>query len=183
MQPNSREPFGDAVEHSSFAADIDLTTNAACRVARRIDVVDTAGGNWITVKPERSDSVPRALKVTAPWGLDVQLRMILKTVADPPAVQVGGGPAVTLTGTPTIGGRGRITIATGGARGVATFDWVLDGQSGSGVTTAATVALGTTGLTANFPDTPLTPDDDYVAGTKYTFDAVLTNVSRVAVGF
>lgn len=73
---------------------------------------------------------------------------------DTNTTQSGAGPAVTFTGDPdgaysTV----RVKITLGGIRGTAQFDWSLDGGStweDTGVVTAATVALGATGLTANF---------------------------------
>lgn len=61
-------------------------------------------------------------------------------------------PTVTLTGTPTIYADIIIDITTGGARGTAVFRWSSDGGATytTGVTTAATVTLTGTGLTANF---------------------------------
>lgn len=73
---------------------------------------------------------------------------------DTNTTQSGAGPAVTFTGDPdgaysTV----RVKITLGGIRGTAQFDWSLDGGStweATGVATAATAALGATGLTANF---------------------------------
>lgn len=67
--------------------------------------------------------------------------------------QSGAGPAVTFTGVPDGAYDVRVKITLGGIRGTAQFDWSLDGGStweATGVATAATVVLGTTGLTANF---------------------------------
>lgn len=67
-------------------------------------------------------------------------------------VQTGGGPAVTITGQPANAGRFAIRILVGGAIGVAEFEWSSDfGATWSGPTlVAGAVALGATGLTANF---------------------------------
>lgn len=77
----------------------------------------------------------------------------------------GSGPDVTLTGTPAGDYVGIIEITTGGAVGAAVFRWSIDGGATwtSGVTTAATVALGTTGLTANFSA------GSYVAADTYSW--------------
>lgn len=65
--------------------------------------------------------------------------------------QTGAGPAVTITGTPATDGDGLITVtATAGARGTARFNWSYGAENASNVLTAATVVLGTTGLTAHF---------------------------------
>ena len=62
-------------------------------------------------------------------------------------------PAVTLTGTPVSSSTTlEIDITTLGARGVAIFQWKLNGVvQQTSQTTAATFVLGTTGITANFP--------------------------------
>lgn len=62
---------------------------------------------------------------------------------------------VTLTGEATKYVDIQIEITTAGIRGTAVFKWSDDGGATytTGVTTAATVALTGTGLTANFPDT------------------------------
>jgi hypothetical protein len=71
-------------------------------------------------------------------------------------------PAVTLTGTLTGSHAIRIEITTGGARGTAIFRFsVNSGAFTSGVTTAATVALGATGVTANFPVGTYTDNNVY----------------------
>lgn len=65
-------------------------------------------------------------------------------------------PSVTLTGRPTLGSYLMvIQITTGGPLGTAVFQWSSDGGVTwtSSVTTAASVTLGTTGMTALFPDT------------------------------
>jgi len=67
--------------------------------------------------------------------------------------QSGTGPVVTITGTPAASYDAVIKIDLAGARGTATFRWSLDGGvtwQATGVVTAATNALGSTGLTANF---------------------------------
>jgi len=66
--------------------------------------------------------------------------------------QSDGGPTVTITGQPAAAYRGVIKITTPGARGVALFEWSTDNGATwtTGVTTAASVVLGATGLTANF---------------------------------
>jgi len=83
-------------------------------------------------------------------------------------------PAVTLTGTPnasayntSIGTASiEIDITTGGARGTALFTWKLNGVvQQTGQTTAATFALGTTGVTANFPTGTYTNNNVYTANT------------------
>lgn len=79
-------------------------------------------------------------------------------------VQSGAGPVVTITGEPVEDGDGLITISvTDGARGTAVFDWSYGSEDDTGVLTAATVVLGTTGLTANFAV------GNYVAAETYSW--------------
>jgi hypothetical protein len=94
-------------------------------------------------------------------------------------VQTGGGPVVTLTGSPADSYSILITITTGGAVGTAVFKWSSDGgvTETTLVTTAATVALGATGLTANFAAgtyilaaTYSASTVGYVAGEEYYVD-------------
>lgn len=94
--------------------------------------------------------------------------------------QVGGGPVVTLTGTPADSYSVIITITTGGAVATAVFKYSLDGgvTETTLVTTAATVALGASGLTANFAagtyviaSTYSSSTVGYVAGEEYFVDA------------
>lgn len=93
--------------------------------------------------------------------------------------QVGTGPVVTLTGTPADNYSVILTITTGGTLGVAVFKYSLDGGATETtlVTTAATVALGASGLTANFPagtyvlaTTYSSSTVGYVAGEEYYVD-------------
>lgn len=75
-------------------------------------------------------------------------------------------PVVSLTGTPAGFYDLRIEITAGGARGTAVFRWSTDAGNSwtSNVTTAATVALGSTGLTAVF-----------ATGSNYSTDNVYTS--------
>lgn len=76
-------------------------------------------------------------------------------------------PTVSLSGTPAGYYDLRIEITTGGTVGVAVFRWSKDGGASwtSTVTTAATVALGTTGLTAAFSAGTYATDHVYQAHT------------------
>lgn len=68
-------------------------------------------------------------------------------------VQTGTGPFLILTGQPNQDIIGRIEITTSGAIGISLFRWSIDGGAtwvASGVPTALTVPLGTTGLSALF---------------------------------
>lgn len=92
--------------------------------------------------------------------------------------QTGLGPAVTLTGQASEDLAGRIEITLGGALGTAEFRWSKDGGAtwfASGILTAATVALGTTGLTANFPA------GTYVLATTYDWTSAV-DAAAIAYG-
>lgn len=102
-------------------------------------------------------------------------------------VNTGGGPAVTATGTPTgtpTNGSSfdfRIEITTGGVLGTSQFRWSINGGStweASGVATAASVVLGTTGITANFAA------GTYILNATYDWDSyvALGNGGRVFYG-
>lgn len=85
-------------------------------------------------------------------------------------------PTVGLTGTvseamPKI----IISISTAGARGTAKFDWSKDGGTSwtRGVTTAATAALGSTGLTATFAVGTYSTDNSYE---NYVHDVTLSQL-------
>lgn len=76
----------------------------------------------------------------------------------PPAATFTGVPAATVR-------RMMVEITTGGDRGTALFKWSSDGGLSytTGVTTAATVALGATGITVNFPVGTYATDNVYSA--------------------
>lgn len=86
-------------------------------------------------------------------------------------VRTGAGPNVTISGTPAIDGMGMITVTTGGTRGTARFSWNYDAQWGTGVLTAASVALVSTGMTANFAN------GTYVVGTIYEWSGAQSSGS------
>jgi hypothetical protein len=79
------------------------------------------------------------------------------------------GPAISLAaGAPKVAGQFKAEIQTGGTLGTATFRWSLDNGAtwiASGVVTAASVALGTTGVTVNFPA------GSYVSAEAYAWTA------------
>src|SRR3990167_629524 len=92
-------------------------------------------------------------------------------------------PLVTITGTPDNDYLFVIDLTLGGARGVAPFRWSINGGStweASGVVTAATNVLGTTGLTANFPVGTYTDDNAYYWATyPMTLDSVIRDQGLV----
>lgn len=83
-------------------------------------------------------------------------------------------PTVTITGKSFGENKPKIVIdSTGGgtSRGQATFSYSLDGTSNyeaTGVTTAAAVALGDSGLTANFAAGTYNTDQSWVCTPKYS---------------
>lgn len=87
----------------------------------------------------------------SPPGSDLTLTFT-GTPTNGAVTQTGTGPAVTVTGTPVGEYDFIVEITTGGAVDSAVFRWSSDGGATytSGVTVAATVALGATGVTANF---------------------------------
>lgn len=113
---------------------------------------------WIKNTPGSPETVTR-VHVMANEPLPGQVTAYAATDSGPisntatlgTVTQSGASPAVTLSGTPTEIIYGRIEIVTGGARGVATFRYTTDGENYVGdITTAATYALGDTGVTLNF---------------------------------
>jgi hypothetical protein len=89
---------------------------------------------------------------------------VVATGTTPPTVTISGHPLDTF---PSV----TIDITTGGARGTAVFRYSLDGKTTwaeSSITTAASVVLGSTGLTANFATGTYNVDNEYVATAKYT---------------
>lgn len=100
-------------------------------------------------------------------GLQLWLRADLGlTYGTSPIIATGTTPpAVTLTGTPNDVYSFEIDITTLGVRGVAVFKWSSDGGSTytTGVLTAATVVLGSTGVTANFPTGTYAADNVYTS--------------------
>lgn len=67
--------------------------------------------------------------------------------------ETGTSPAMTISGIPASTSYSlRVEVTTGGARGTAVIKWSTDGGTTytTGVLTAATVALGSTGLTLHF---------------------------------
>jgi hypothetical protein len=75
-------------------------------------------------------------------------------------------PAVTLSGSLAQALAVRVEVQTTGARGASTFRWSVDGGASfvaSGVSTAASVALGSTGINALFPAGTYTNDNVFRA--------------------
>jgi hypothetical protein len=76
-------------------------------------------------------------------------------------------PAITLSGTPTVDVNLRIECTTLGNRGTAVVRYSIDGGVTwtENVTTAATFAIGTTGLTANYANAAAAVDNVWTART------------------
>jgi hypothetical protein len=101
-------------------------------------------------------------------GLILWLRSDMGVTGVMSAVTASGTapPTVTLSGTPNVAvlTNVEIDISTTGTLGTATFQWKQNGSvQQTGQTTAATFALGSTGLTANFSVGAYTNNDVYTA--------------------
>lgn len=99
-------------------------------------------------------------------------------------------PVVSLTGTPNGYHDVRIEITTGGARGTAVFKWSINGGTTytTAVTTAATVVLTGSGLTAVFATgTDYATDNIYTAhagkGLRDRLDVAHTKMAAAEVAF
>lgn len=94
------------------------------------------------------------------------------------------GPAITFSGTSVSPTSSYVVeITTSGALSVGVFRWSSDGGSTwtTGVTLAATVALGATGITANFPAGSYVDDETYsAAATAYVVGDVYTFLAECA---
>jgi hypothetical protein len=101
-------------------------------------------------------------------GMDVTVSDLLRS--DHPTVVATGTtpPAVTIDGESNNADL-RIEITTGGARGTAVFRYSVDGGANwaTGITTAAAVVLGTSGLTANFATGTYATDNVYVSKPRH----------------
>jgi hypothetical protein len=112
--------------------------------------------------------------LTVPTGGSFAVPKLGITIAFPAATmgavtQSGAGPAVTLTGTPAGDYQLVIQIDLGGTRGTATFKWSTDDGAtwtAEDVLTAASVVLGSTGLTANFATGTYVLNETYSADTE-----------------
>lgn len=92
-----------------------------------------------------------------------------------PRAQGTAAPAVTWSGTLTRTDVLFIQIDGAGTGAAATFKWSVDGGASfvaTGVSCAATVALGATGVTAAFPNSAYLTDNTYSATCKTYTDAV-----------
>lgn len=170
--------------------DRDLVTEARLRWGDEQDGVAAIVGHSVTLK--------NLLKLKD--GNGQPLLRVMKQNNDTGVVEFDGMPpfftsdrapvafAITSAGTapPTVTVSGhaygdinlRVEVTTGGARGVALFRWSINGGStweASGVTTAAEVELGTTGLTAAFASGTYTNDNVYTCTSpEYTTALVKT---------
>jgi hypothetical protein len=87
----------------------------------------------------------------------------------PALVGVGSPPPASLSGTPRVGSiQLALRIAVAGDVGTSTFDWSSDGgltYPQTGIATAASVALGATGLVVSFPAGAYALGQSYAATT------------------
>lgn len=92
--------------------------------------------------------------------------------------QTGTGPTVTVSGTPSGEFDFIIEVTTGGAVDTAQFKWSSDGGATytTGVTVAATVALGATGITAAFTA------GTYEVGTTYSWTSATSEAADFELG-
>ncbi len=89
-------------------------------------------------------------------------------------------PDITLTGTPVVPVNLRIECTTLGARGTAVVRYSIDGGVSwtSAVATAATFAIGTTGLTANYESATAAVDNVWTARSAGWERKSLSGLSR-----
>ena len=131
--------------------------------------LSAAGFTRRTVMPSGDVSL---VQTSAPGFLELRLRRIQSWINDrlrkryarslpfgeapaPLAIAGASGPLIVLSGVPSAGDLEIwMRIATAGPVSTAVFDWSSDGGLTwtSGVATASTVSLGSTGLLATFPD-------------------------------
>lgn len=157
--------FGDALEDAVNAAQNGRLFCTAANVTGRVTLtVANLGirGNLHIAFLDTSNA-PNGMTIAFDQNSDV--------------VNTGGGPIVTITGTPSIDVEGRIEITTAGVIGTSQFRWSTNGGStwnASNVPTAASVVLGSTGLTANFTA------GSYILNATYDWDsyAALANGGR-----
>lgn len=178
---------------------LDLTSHG-----KRLRV--TIAPSWVTYfSPEQARAFPIITNQVAagaqPWIAgypDRDFRLIVEitragtaeglVVAATPST--GGQPLVKIAGTPAADYDGLIVVETTGPRGTATFSWSVNGGAtwgGTLVPTAASVALGTTGLVAEFDPGTYTATITYVwpmvALFRYSTDdgATFSAIQRASV--
>jgi len=112
-----------------------------------------------------------------PGGAATINSTMVATGTTPPAVSISG--TAPFTNVDKI----EIDITLGGARGTALFQWKLNGVvQATGVVTAATNVLGTTGLTANFPVGTYNADNVYTKTNDPTANGWPTAGTMVVLG-
>lgn len=127
------------------------------------DLLKIKSADGLPLLTDPSDgSVPRFVGI--PVTVSDRMR------SDHPTVVATGTtpPAVSVTGDSNNADL-RLEITTGGTRGTAVFRYSVDGGTtwASGITTAATVTLGTTGLTAVFAAGTYANDNVYVSKPRH----------------
>lgn len=163
------ELFNGTVTSDTDGASFELGSKRVLRLV--LDVTEAVGDdptldvtvqgsqdatNWFTLGAFTQTAVAVTERKTFPTARFVRAVANIEGVdtgTSGGVVHTGTGlDGVTVSGEPITDDPGNITITLGGDRGVATFDWSACGESDTGVTTAATVVLGTTGLTAAFEE-------------------------------
>lgn len=136
------------------------------KVRKDVRKIKDSTGRPIYVEPKDSADVPRILGIpvfTSDFAAQV-FPTIVATGTTPPTVAVTGRRVLGLA-SDTI----RIDIVVGGAVGTATFRYSFDqGVTWSAtVATAASVVLGTSGLTATFAAGTYNADNEYNGDPRY----------------
>lgn len=129
------------------------------KVRKDVRKIKDTTGQPIFIDP-KDGSVPRLMGI--PVKVSDMCAQVYPTIVSagtsPPAVTISGRIIGEKPSTITL------DIPLGGARGTATFRYAINGGTWSAATlTAATVALGSTGLTANFPVGTYNVDNTYSA--------------------
>lgn len=141
------------------------------------------GSELPAISPRAPEKAAVRVATTAALAASVYLAGTRTAIATSYGTVVASGtapPTVTLSGTPTVGGTIRIEITLGGARGTAMFKWSVNGGSfTTGETTGASVALGSTGVSAAFAVGLYSADNVYTAAGDYTTLAAVDGVTLV----
>lgn len=116
-----------------------------------------------------ADAVMNTLNI-AGGSVDVLVTAGATAASNSVVTQVGAGPLVTIAGTATNAFDAKITIVTGGALGVGTFKYSLDGTKTDSETRSipagGTFLIPSTGITATFAA------GTYVAGDTHSFTTI-----------
>lgn len=123
--------------------------------------VPGAGQGWLWYNGTNFDG-----RNSAGDGLRL-FRKLISGAVSTAVTHVGSGPVVTVSGTPIAFNSVKLTISTGGVRGVAAFTYQVNGGTASApVLTAATFTVPSTGITVAMPT------GTYVLGDTYAWSTV-----------